>query len=75
MVLVLKTDNTDKMAMIIELANRLVISVKEIAQSEEKPVLPKGKTVATKELLAAFGANSDFLSTEEIRAQTWSSPW
>lgn len=75
MVLVLKTDNTEKMAMIIELANKLGISVKEIVQSKERPVLPKGKTVATKELLVAFGTNSEFLSTEEIRAQTWSSPW
>lgn len=64
------------MAKILALANKLGISViqKDISKTA-KPIPPKGKVVSVNELLETFGKDPRFPSTEEIRTQTWRSPW
>lgn len=76
MELILKSDNSDKMAKILALANRLGISViqKDISKTA-KPIPPKGKVVSVNELVETFGKDPGFPSAEEIRTQAWRSSW
>lgn len=77
MELILKSDNSGKMAKILALANKLGISViqKKEASKNRKPVPPEGKVVSANELLETFGKDPSFPSIEEIRTKTWPSSW
>lgn len=76
MELILKSDNSDKMAKILGLANKLGVSViqKDISKTV-KPIPSKGKVVSVNELLETFDKDPGFPSTEENRTQTWRSLW
>lgn len=77
MELILKSNNRDKMAKVMALANKLGISVeqKEGVSTNKKPLPPMGKLVAVNELLQTFGKEPNFPKIEEIRSKAWPSSW
>ncbi|KAA8477485.1 hypothetical protein BDE36_3087 [Arcticibacter tournemirensis] len=77
MELILKTDNSIKMAKVMALAKKLGITVvqKDDTQKKIAPVPPKGKTASVTDLLEAFGKDPDFPSTEQVRSKSWPSAW
>jgi hypothetical protein len=78
MELILKSDNIDKLARIIALAQELGISIKKKGNTREKAaetLPPTGKVVSSNELLKIFGEAPDFPSAEEIRTKAWPSAW
>lgn len=75
MELILKSDNSSKMAKIVALARQLGINVIQRKSTSKltKPTLPIGQTISPAELLEAFGKAPDFPSAEEIRSKAWPS--
>lgn len=77
MELILKSDNRDKMAKVLALANKLGIKVeqKEDVSTASEPVPPRGKQVPVNQLLETFGKEPNFPTAEEVRSKAWPSSW